>query len=92
MHLLNRKDLQACRDVYRAEVLLARLRGFTREDAADALNNHASMLGVSLHAAALGVLATTPSEPVSGAQRLAPVPAPTATSPVLDTFADSRQH
>jgi hypothetical protein len=55
-------EQQTSRDVHRAEVLVSRVRGMSVDESAGALRRHASACGVSLHAAALSVLATSPTD------------------------------
>ena len=57
-----RGDDQAHRDVHRAEVLVARTRGITDVQSAAALRRQAAENEVSLHAAALAALSTTPPD------------------------------
>jgi hypothetical protein len=66
----DRDDLQARRDIRRAYALLGRLRGLNAEDSMAVLHDHAALTGVSLHAAALGVL--TEWHPSRGPRRRVP--------------------
>ena len=50
-------DLRAPRDVRRARMLISILRGLSAADSAAVLHDHAHLTGVSLHDAALAVLA-----------------------------------
>ncbi len=50
-------DVQASRDIRRAEERLARQQGHGPSEDARSLRVHAATAGLSLHAAALGVLA-----------------------------------
>lgn len=68
-----RDDLRAPRDVRRARVLLSILRGLSADDSAAALHDHATLTGVSLHDAALAVLAEW--RPAAAPQRRVPAAA-----------------
>lgn len=50
-------DLHADRDIRQAYRLISRLRGLNAEDSVAALHDHAVLTGVSVHTAALAVLA-----------------------------------
>ncbi len=52
-----RDDLQVRRDLRRAYALIGRLRGLSTEESVAALHDHAVLTDVSVHAAALAVLA-----------------------------------
>lgn len=56
----NPREQQAHRDIERARTLVSRRRGLSAQEAADALHGRATEVRVSLHAAALAVLATSP--------------------------------
>ena len=56
----NVQEVQENRDVDRAQSLVSRVRGLSRSESAAALRRRASEIGVSLHAAALAVLASSP--------------------------------
>ena len=56
-------DVQATRDIERAEALVARQRGLQPHGDHRALRGHASSAGLSLHAAALAVLSSDPVVP-----------------------------
>ncbi len=55
-------EQQTNRDVERAVALVSRVRGLTTSQSTDALRDRASHTGVSVHAAALAVLATRPTD------------------------------
>lgn len=56
------REQQAQRDIGRARTLVSRVRGLSPDEAADALESRASQVNVSLHAAALAVLASSPTD------------------------------
>lgn len=56
------RQQQTQRDIGRAQTLVSRVRGLTPDEAAVALESRASQVQVSLHAAALAVLATSPTD------------------------------
>jgi hypothetical protein len=56
-------DVQATRDIQRAEALVARQRGLQPRGDHRALRGHAESAGLSLHAAALAVLSSDPVLP-----------------------------
>jgi hypothetical protein len=56
------REQQTHRDIQRAQTLVSRVRGLTTDAAAEALKGRASEVEVSLHAAALAVLATSPTD------------------------------
>jgi hypothetical protein len=58
----NPREQQTHRDIQRAQTLVSQVRGLTRDEAAEALKGRASEVEVSLHAAALAVLATSPTD------------------------------
>jgi AmiR/NasT family two-component response regulator len=55
-------DQQTSRDVHRAEGLVSRVRGLSTDESAEALRERACESGISLHAAALAVLSTSPTD------------------------------
>ena len=63
-------DFRVERDIRAAHSLISRLRGLTDEDSAIALHDHAVLTGVSVHSAALAVLAEW--HPVGQARRKVP--------------------
>ena len=65
-----RDDLQVKRDLRRAYLLIGRLRGLTVEESVAALHDHAVLTDVSLHEAALAVLAEW--RPPGGSRRQIP--------------------
>lgn len=56
------QEQQEARDVRRAQLLVSQARGLTTNQSASALRARASQTAVSLHAAALAVLATRPTD------------------------------
>ncbi len=56
------EELQTAQDISRAEFLVALARGLSREESAEALKYRAATEGLSLHAAALAVLTTEPTD------------------------------
>lgn len=54
---MSKEDLQAQQDVYRAQLLICGRHGLEADQSAAVLRERADRAGVSLHAAALGVLA-----------------------------------
>ncbi|GAA4929530.1 hypothetical protein GCM10023204_41520 [Actinomycetospora succinea] len=70
-------DLQKRRDICRAEFMLSLASGLAREASVEALRYRAAAAGVSLHAAALAVLSTEPTE------QLLMDPPPTPEQPTL---------
>jgi hypothetical protein len=56
------REQQTQRDIGRAQTLVSQVRGLTPDEAAHALESRASQVQVSLHAAALAVLATSPTD------------------------------
>jgi hypothetical protein len=63
-------DLRAERDIRQAHSLISKLRGLTDEDSVVALHDHAVLTGVTVHTAALAVLAEWP--PVGAPPRRVP--------------------
>jgi hypothetical protein len=63
-------DLQVRRDIRKAYSLVGRLRGISPDDSVAVLHDHAAITGVSVHAAALAVLAEW--HPVGGPRRRVP--------------------
>ena len=55
-------EQQTHRDIRRARTLVAQVRGWTTHEASEALEKRASEGEVSIHAAALAVLATSPTD------------------------------
>jgi hypothetical protein len=55
-------ELQTRREIRRAEALVSSVRGLDTDRGAAALRHRATAEGVSLHAAALAVLATEPTD------------------------------
>lgn len=55
-------ERQTRRDVRRAVELVSRVRGMSASESARALDRHASRTGLSVHAAALAVMATSPTD------------------------------
>ncbi|GAA4883877.1 hypothetical protein [Actinomycetospora straminea] len=58
----NPSELQERRDICQAEFLLALASGLGRDASVEALRYRAALEGLSLHAAALGVLSNEPTE------------------------------
>jgi hypothetical protein len=58
----NPEERQTEREIQRAAALVSTVRGLDTDQSADALRDHAAAQGVSLHAAALAVLATEPTD------------------------------
>ncbi len=81
-------DVQATRDIRRAEELVARQQGREPTDDARAVRDRADSAGVSLHAAALAVLASDPVIPRQATVR--DRPATTGPARVLDALGMER--
>jgi len=58
----NPYERQTSRDVQRAVALVSRVRGLTADESVEALEERATHTGVSIHAAALAVMATSPTD------------------------------
>jgi hypothetical protein len=56
------RDEQTSRDVQRAMALVSEVRRLTTDESGQALRNRAAETGVSVHAAALAVMATSPAD------------------------------
>jgi hypothetical protein len=54
-------EMQACHDIYRAKILICRCRGCEARESADALDRCAEVNDLTVHAAALAVLARGPT-------------------------------
>lgn len=57
-----RYERQTSRDVQRAVSRVSRVRGLTTDESTEALRGRAVRTGVSVHAAALAVMATSPTD------------------------------
>lgn len=69
------EELQTRQDICRAEFLVALARGLSREGSAEALRNRARAQGLTLHAVALAVLSTEPTDELLLPRSPRPAPA-----------------
>ena len=76
-------DLRVTRDIQKACSLLRSLRGISATDSVPVLHDHAALTGISVHAAALAVLAEGAplAEPVRGAESASAPTGPSINEP-----------
>ena len=55
-------EMQECHDIYRAKILICRVRGSHARVITAALGEYAEVHNMTLHAAALGILARGPTQ------------------------------
>ena len=67
---MTEEEMQALHDIYRAEIVICRFRGSDARECADALVCYAHANAMTMHAAALAVLARGPTRDVDPLETL----------------------